>query len=158
MFKKISALCLTLCLTVSLFVGCSSASFGNLYDDESKIVSTSDSYSSINSSQNQKKLSATASIEKMDGTRTLWSHNVKEEAEFDLSCTLTADKGKSKLVLIYPDDTLITLVEVDKSSDDASDEATTSVTLPLPEGKTRIKLVTDGGKSIEVSITATEHN
>ncbi len=147
MRKIITVLCLSLML-VSL-VGCSNARLDAMYDDDTALAASGDSYSAVMSSSTTlgSTFSQTAT---MTGTETIWRYNARENIEVTFSYSLSVSEGGSaKLVLITPDDKVIILIE------DANNTGSTemqSQTIQLAEGNNRIKIVGQGAPRYELRL------
>ena len=128
-------------VAVLLFVVASLPGCGDLnatYDDNAAIASSGDSSSARASTSIiiGHSLSVTAT---MTGSRTIWSYNALSDVDITVSYSLSVtDGGKAKLVLITPDDEVITLVE---NADKTQTGDLQSKTVSLQAGKNRIKIV-----------------
>lgn len=135
--KKIIILFL-FCFMVVLFSSCA-ADRNAMYDDDTKISKSSDSHFSQMSVYNLKDSEFTMSARAFTGTKTVWSYNVKNEGNVTFSYLLSVNGGgKAKLVLITPENEVITLAE---NIDNTETEEMQSQTVYLNKGKNRIKIV-----------------
>lgn len=130
---------------VLLITGCSNSSFANSYNNNKKIVEETNSFGLTTKEQLVEDQKMTADIE-FTGMDTIWIYEAEEDVEIDMTYLLNVSKGKVKLVLIAPDDTITTVVEVTDESE-LKDYATS--TLLIKKGLNRIKLV--AGKDTQVS-------
>ena len=121
-------------LVVFLLSGCSNA-MADIYDNESKITSDTNSFNLDGIEQEIEGNSYNATIEKMEGMDTVWTLDTEEETTVDISYDITLYNGKVKVVLIYPDGELTTLAECISNQDNSSN----STSLTLPRGEYRIK-------------------
>lgn len=137
--------------------GCRTNPMLAVYNDDSKIASDSNSYNLINDEQSIENQNYEGSIEKFEGMDTIWTYDAMEDITLDMAYQVSVHTGKMKLVLIAPDDTLTTIVEVTPKTTMKNIENTT---LELKKGKNRIKVV--GGKNtkldIDISIPEGEFN
>jgi hypothetical protein len=118
-----------------------------VYNDDSKIASDSNSYNLINDEQSIENQNYEGSIEKFEGMDTIWTYDAMEDINLDIEYQVSVHTGKMKLVLIAPDDTLTTIVEVTPKNTMKNIENTT---LELKKGKNRIKVV--GGKNTKLDL------
>ena len=136
-------------MAILIMAGCS---MGGIYDNDKSIQSDTNSFSL--SMESQKKtgqvLTGTGSMSGMD---TIWVYKAEEDIELVMDCLLEVTAGKAKLVHIAPDDTLTVLTEV--TQDDTETEPL-QVTIPVKEGKNRIKLVAADDTQLYYSITIPE--
>lgn len=140
----------TVLAVVFLITGCVDSSRFDVYDDDQKIASTSNSFNLTNVYQASEDGHFTASVEKMKGMDTLWSIDAEEGITLDITYTLNVSSGKAKLVLINPDGELSIIAECSSEMTEPAQSV-----LNLEKGKSRIKLVaTDKAKfDIELSIS-----
>lgn len=92
--------------------GCRTNPMLAVYNDDSKIASDSNSYNLINDEQSIENQNYEGSIEKFEGMDTIWTYDAMEDITLDMAYQVSVHTGKMKLVLIAPDDTLTTIVEV----------------------------------------------
>lgn len=103
-------------LVVFLLSGCSNA-MADIYDNESKITSDTNSFNLDGIEQEIEGNSYNATIEKMEGMDTVWTLDTEEETTVDISYDITLYNGKIKVALIYPDGELTTLAECKSNQD-----------------------------------------
>ena len=115
--------------------GCSSDFMTSIYNDDSRIVEESDSYNRVRYVQS-----------------TLWSCRASRDMEADIIYKIQVEKGKVKLVLIAPDDTLTIVTEV---TSDTSEEHSEAV-LELKEGMNRIKIVAGEDTKFKMEVSVSE--
>lgn len=127
--------------------GCRTNPMLAVYNDDSKIASDSNSYNLINDEQSIENQNYEGSIEKFEGMDTIWTYDAMEDINLDIEYQVSVHTGKMKLVLIAPDDTLTTIVEVTPKNTMKNIENTT---LELKKGKNRIKVV--GGKNTKLDL------
>ena len=138
-------------LVVFLLSGCSNA-MADIYDNESKITSDTNSFNLNGIKQEINGNSYNATVEKMEGMDTVWTLDTEEETTVDISYDITLYNGKVKVVLIYPDGELTTLAECISNQDDSSN--TTS--LALTQGEYRIKIVAGEDTKFDISLSITD--
>ena len=134
--KKSFFILLLLCFTMVLISGC--VDYSQTYDDDEKIASYSDGYSSMMSSTRTwgKDFSMSATF---TGTKTIWRYRASEDVKIRLSYMLSVTEGgKAKLVLITPENELIILSE---NTDNSVMSEMKSETITLKKGNNRIKIV-----------------
>ncbi len=134
---------------IFIFTGC--GAMFNVYDDETKLASDSNSYNKVNYVWNQDGDRITVSCGKFEGMETIWKYNTDEDVTFDMVYNFKVKSGKAKLVLIKPDDTVEILTEI--SADDKEREQSGTFTLELGDGENRIKLVGSDAESISLDMT-----
>lgn len=123
---------------------CASYSPAAIYDNEAKIATNSNSYSMVNSEQKILNQDYEGFIGKFEGTDTLWTYEAPQDEAVDLSHFVTIYRGKMKLVLITPDDSVTTIAEFVPENN--QDSAQTTV-VQLKSGKNKIKVV--GGEDAQ---------
>lgn len=135
--KKIIALFL-FCFTIVSFSGCA-ADRNTIYDDDTQIVKSADSHLSQMSVYSRNDNEFNMSARAFTGAKTVWNYTAKNEGDVTFSFSLSVSGGgKAKLVLITPENEVITLVEnVDNNETDEMQSQTVS----LKKGKNRIKIV-----------------
>lgn len=135
--KKIIALFL-FCFIVVSFSGCA-ADFNTIYDDNTTIAKSADSHLSQMSFYNRDNNKFSMSARAFSGAKTVWSYTAKNEGDVTFSYLLSVSGGgKAKLVLITPDDEVITLSE---NVDNTETDEMQSQIVSLKKGKNRIKIV-----------------
>ena len=138
-------------LVVFLLSGCSNA-MADIYDNESKITSDTNSFNLDGIEQEIEGNSYNATIEKMEGMDTVWTLDTEEETTVDISYDITLYNGKVKVVLIYPDGELTTLAECISNQDNSSN----STSLTLPQGEYRIKIIAGENTKFDISLSITD--
>ena len=138
-------------LVVFLLSGCSNA-MADIYDNESKITSDTNSFNLDGIEQEIEGNSYNATIEKMEGMDTVWTLDTEEETTVDISYDITLYNGKIKVALIYPDGELTTLAECKSSQDNSSN----STSLTLPQGEYRIKIIAGENTKFDISLSITD--
>lgn len=138
-------------LVVFLLSGCSNA-MADIYDNESKITSDTNSFNLDGIEQEIEGNSYNATIEKMEGMDTVWTLDTEEETTVDISYDITLYNGKVKVVLIYPDGELTTLAECKSNQDNSSN----STSLTLPQGEYRIKIIAGENTKFDISLSITD--
>ncbi|GAA4653148.1 hypothetical protein GCM10023142_02860 [Anaerocolumna aminovalerica] len=135
-------------IALLVLTGCTSNLMNSIYNNEEKITSDTNSYNLNEAEQKieEQKFSGTIEFEGMD---TIWTFNSEEDTEIDMTYLFKVSRGKAKLVLISPDETLTTLIETTKNSD-AKDYAVNQI--PIKKGLNRIKLVAANNAKIEFDI------
>ena len=138
-------------LVVFLLSGCSNA-MADIYDNESKITSDTNSFNLDGIEQEIEGNSYNATIEKMEGMDTVWTLDTEEETTVDISYDITLYNGKVKVVLIYPDGELTTLAECISNQDNSSN----STSLTWPRGEYRIKIIAGENTKFDISLSITD--
>lgn len=138
-------------LVVFLLSGCSNA-MADIYDNESKITSDTNSFNLDGIEQEIEGNSYNATIEKMEGMDTVWTLDTEEETTVDISYDITWYNGKIKVALIYPDGELTTLAECKSNQDNSSN----STSLTLPQGEYRIKIIAGENTKFDISLSITD--
>ena len=110
------------------------------YTDDDKIVSGSNSYVQTNARQTimGRKLTRNTTFAGMD---IVWEYTAKEDCIVEMPCYLEVVRGKAKLVLISPDDTITTILEVEQTEGEEAVGMNSTASLSLQKGKNRLKLV-----------------
>lgn len=158
MKKKLYAVILAVALLAS---GCSPM---NVYNNEERIADNSNSYNKIRYKQSTKDDTTTITCGKMEGMDTVWKYQAEEDTTLQMCCTLEVTSGKAKLVLIQPDDTIITLAEKSpqeeemsaEENDDTTSTAESMSTLELKKGSNRMKIVCEKDTSFSLSFTVSK--
>lgn len=95
----------------------------------------------------------TVNCDKMTGADTLWKQKADCDMKLQMDYMFQVTKGKAKLILVNPDDTVITLAECD--SDDTTDAAVlaeeSTAVLDLKKGENRVKIVCEKGAAFSLS-------
>lgn len=139
-----------LLIIIMLFTGCSNNSMISIYNDKDKIASSTNSYNLINTTQTIKENNFTGRVEKIEGMDTIWTYEADEDMSLDITYLLNVTKGKVKLVLISPDNSLTDIIE--RSSKASLIDFATS-TMRIKKGLNRIKMVAGKDCSVEFDIT-----
>jgi hypothetical protein len=90
------------------------------------------------------------SDKKIEGMDTIWAYEADKDTMLDITYLLNVSSGKSKLVLIYPDSSVTTIIETTKDSE-VVDYATNP--MQIKKGLNRIKIVADENTSLEFNIS-----
>ena len=106
------------------------------YDDVPALGGSANSYSAVSFVQTTVNGVRSGSVGKLSGTYELWNCRSQGGEQAALTYTFEVTNGKAKLVFADPEGNVETLVEC--STGDGPIQGT--VTLDLPEGKSRIKL------------------
>ncbi len=148
--KKYITLFLTILVLLSCFASCNSNSFSELYDDEARLASKSNTYSLANDQQSTDGTTCTVSAEEFEGMDTLWSYEAKETETIELTCQLTVYSGKLKLILIAPDNSITTITEV---TSETKTSGLQTFCITLPAGENRMKVVGDSDTRFELELS-----
>ncbi len=138
-------------LVAVLLSGCSNI-MADIYDNENKIVSDTNSFNLNGIEQEIEGNNYNASIERMEGMDTIWTLDAEEETTIEIAHDITLHNGKVKVVLISSDGELTTLAECVSDKDNSSD--TTS--LSLPQGEYRIKIIAGENTKFDISLSITD--
>ena len=138
-------------LVAFLLSGCSEA-IADIYNNESKIRSDTNSFNLDGIEQEINGNSYNATVEKMEGMDTIWTMDVEEETTVDIEYDITLYNGKVKVVLVSPEDELTILAECISNQDDSSN--TTS--LALTQGEYRIKIVAGKNTKFDISLSISD--
>lgn len=138
-------------LVAFLLAGCSNA-MADVYDNESKITSDTNSFNLDGIEQEIEGNSYNATIEKMEGMDTVWTLDTEEETTVDIAYDITLYNGKVKVVLISPDGELTTLAECISNQDNSSNNTSFS----LPQGEYRIKIIAGENTKFDISLSITD--
>lgn len=131
-------------------MGCASNSMVDIYENDSKIASNSNSYNLINCEQRIEEQNYKCSIEKFEGMDTVWTYDAVEDVSAELSYFASVYNGKIKLVLIAPDDSLTTIAEI---TPETKLEDSSNYTINLKEGKNRIKIVAGEDTKLDIELS-----
>lgn len=142
--KNMNKKILLLILIVFLVIGVLSfmwviSSFSNqdvIYDSDEHLVKQGDSYTYTVRKGGNKDLETNISGT-LTGMETLWRIESDGQFYLNLAYNLELEKGRLKLVLIDPDNSVTTIVEGSHKGHQS---------IPLKEGRYRIKIVGDSGK------------
>ncbi|MCL1904348.1 MAG: hypothetical protein FWF94_08015 [Oscillospiraceae bacterium] len=135
-----------LCIVMIITTGCDLA---GIYDDNARLIKTADNISAKEQSRNRSGEEFTYSAT-MTGVTTIWRQDSIGETEVTLSYYLSVHEGgKAKLILIMPDDEVVTLAEnIDNTVDDKLKE----IKVTLKHGANRIRLVGYDNPKIEMKL------
>lgn len=119
----------------------------SIYDDNSKIIAESDSYSYLDrideSTDEKLKLKFI-----LTGMESVYKIEAKEEEVININYDANISSGKFKVVLVTPEDKVITLLEGSGSD---------SKEVKINKGENRIKIVGSNTKgSVEISLKTTD--
>lgn len=113
----------------------------------------------------------TINCKKMTGMETIWKYQADEDGTLQMHYNLNVINGKAKLVLIAPDDTIVTLTEQDSSAfqeyavQESETAAYSNTELPvtdstaeltLKKGTNRIRIVCEKGTTFSLSFRIPE--
>lgn len=118
-----------------------------IYDNEAEIASDSNTFNLVNSEQSIENQSYKGSIEKFEGMDTIWTYDAEEDGIVELTYLASVYSGKVKLVLIAPDDSVTTIIEITSATEMADVQ---TYMLNIKEGNNRIKVV--GGENTKLDI------
>ena len=135
-------------MSVSLLVGCGSNMMNKIYNDNSKIADESDTYGVDDSEETIESGNYKGKM-KLSGSLTIWKYESSEDFDLEVPYTLSVKSQKAKIVLISPDNTVVTLVE---NTDKATIEGKTTIAVPIKKGTNRIKLVGYDKADIDVEL------
>lgn len=138
-------------LVAFLLAGCSNA-MADVYDNESKIISNTNSFNLDGIEQEIVDNSYNATVEKMEGMDTVWTLETEEETTVDFAYDITLYNGKVKVVLISPDGELTTLAECISNQDNSSN----NTSLSLSQGEYRIKIIAGENTKFDISLSITD--
>ncbi len=137
MRQKFITFILLLILTFS-FVACNNTSKYDVFNDNKKIASHDNNFFISNYYQRIEGKSFDCLVENMSGMDTIWSFNSTQDKELEISYLINVNKGKVKLVLISPDNSISNIVEISDMSD-LKDFAISKMN--IKKGLNRIKIV-----------------
>lgn len=134
-----------------------------VYDDQ-KLLAGIDSANKMNYRLSKNDGIITVKCNKMTGADTLLRYKADDDMNLNMYYTFQVTSGKAKLILVNPDDTVITLVE--QSGDDASEQnvstavdsdsiapaAESMAVLDLKKGENRIRIVCEKGTAFSLSL------
>ena len=133
-------------------LGCTGA-FNETYSDNAKIAQPEDNRVSTGADadniggENGNEYSYSCSL---SGTRTVWHYDAQKDSDIELNYLLSVTKGgKAKLVLITPDNEVITLVE---NTDNTVNTEMQSQTVSIKKGNNRIKIVGSNAPKLELKL------
>jgi len=138
-----------------------------VYDDQ-KLLAGNDSANKMNYRLSIHDGITTVRCGKMTGADTLWKYKADNDMNLNMDYTFRVTNGKAKLILINPDDTIITLVEQSSidafkqnistasDSDSIVSVAESMAVLDLKKGVNRIKIVCEKGTTFSLSFKISE--
>lgn len=150
--KKI-ILKILICTIAFILLGCKGNPALSVYDDEAKISSETNSYNLDEAEQNIDSHNFVGNIGKFEGMDTIWYYESDKDTQIDMKYKIKVTSGKVKLVLISPDATTTTLVEITDSSD-LTDYAVNNLT--IKKGENKIKMVAGKNTNLEFDISIEE--
>lgn len=148
---KISKLFCAVIATVCLLVGCTFNPMVAIYDNDEKIASTTNSYNLIGIEQTLVKEQFTASVNKMEGMDTIWTFESEEDKVVDITYKINVSSGKMKLVLINPEDEVVTIAEYNSEMSEPVQS-----TMNIGKGSNRIKIVAAKDTKFDINISISE--
>lgn len=143
--KRIVLIVMTI-MIINLFIGCGNNTMNQIYNDNSKIADKADTFA-LDESKEIIELGSYKGKLKLSGSGTIWRYESSEDLNLQVPYTLSVKSEKAKIVLISPDNMVVTLIE---NTDQATIEGTTTLTVPIKKGTNRIKIV--GYKKSDVDI------
>lgn len=149
--KKLILIFVTVLLVLSV-TGCVNGA-NLIYDNETKLAADYNTFSITDRRQNHDGQFLTCTIGRFEGMFNLWTYKAAEETDLDIEYFLNVSGGEAKLVLIGPDDTITTLVEV---TPETGMENAQTATLHLQAGKNRIKVVGRHSNGVELTLSIPE--
>lgn len=147
--KKIKCFGVIIVLVLGL-TACASKEMETVYDNASKIASGSNTYNLINDVQKIEGQNYKGSIEKFEGMDTIWTCDVPEDESVELAYLISVSSGKMKLVLITPDNSLTTIIEITPES---RQEDFQTYMLHLKKGENIIKVVSEEDTKIDMELS-----
>lgn len=133
---------------VCMIVGCGVNPMLSIYDDDTRIASTLNTYNIMNCEQVQSDLHFAASVGKMEGMDTVWVFDAEEDTAVDITYRINVSSGKMKLVWIDPENEVSIIAECDSEMEDSVQE-----TLHIKKGNNRIKIVAGENTQFDVDFT-----
>lgn len=112
---KRSSLFLFSILLFSLLSLCSCGLSDDFYNNQTELISSSDTWSATNSVQSIKDHIYTGSYN-FTGYKTIWSYNSDEEKVITAPYSLKLKSGQAKLILITEDNEVSTIIQNTKNS------------------------------------------
>lgn len=145
-FKKRKILVIITIIMINLLIGCGDNFMDRVYNNDIKIANDSDTFGLDKSDETIEEGVYKGKV-KLSGSGTIWTYESNEDFDLQVPYTLSVKSGKAKIVLISPDNTVVTLVENTAKS---SVEGNTTLTIPIKKGINRIKLV--GYKKADIEL------
>lgn len=136
-YKFLAAIMITIFLSCTL-LGCNGNVYQkSIYTNDKKIAKEGDSFSFLVRNGCTTKEEADIKFTSFDGDQTLWAIDAEKEGTVHLNFNSSLKSGKFKVVLITPDNEVISVFEEGKNSKDE---------FKIKKGKSRIKIVGSGAK------------
>lgn len=142
-------ICLTALTMMFLCTACTGNTMAALYNNENKIAGDTDSYNLFEVQQTSRNRYFHAKVEKMEGIDTIWDYDASEDEELTMDCNLNVFRGKAKVILIHPDNSLETIIEMTENSEESGEII---CPLSLMKGKNRLKIVAGEDTEFEIDI------
>lgn len=138
-------------IAACLMAGCASNPMVAVYDNDTKIASSTNSYNLFNYEQTTEDGHFTANVEKMEGMDTIWVFDTEENTSLDITYTLNVYSGKVKLVLINPKGEVSIIAECETEIAEPVQS-----TLNVENGNNRIKIVAGKNTKFDIEISIPE--
>ena len=138
-------------VAMCLWTGCASDATVDVYDNDKKVASDTNTYNLINCKQTVEDRNFTASVEKMEGMDTIWRFTAAEDSTVDITYSLKVFSGKVKLVLINNEGEVFVIAECDSEMTEPAQNM-----LNIESGNNRIKLVADENTKFDIEISISE--
>lgn len=132
-------------LIFSMLIGCGDIA-SNVYNNNKKLARDEETWSLDTSNQLIEKGQYEGEFI-LTGACAVWEYDSPSEFDLKVPYKLTVNKGKAKIVLITPDNEVVTLVE---NTDKATVSDNTNFTLPIKKGLNRIKIA--GNKKADIKL------
>lgn len=130
-----------------------------VYNDQ-KLLAGNDSANKMNYRLSTHDGTISVKCDKMTGADTIWKYKADSDMKLNMYYTFQVTNGKSKLILINPDDTIVTLEEqIAGTTNDSAPAASvveSMAALDLKKGVNRIKIVCEKGASFSLSFNLSE--
>lgn len=150
MKKRVAIALLALCMTV-FCIGCESKKpYDDIYDSDEKIAMEDQFEAQKEEDSKLEDGSYQYTADAFSGAKTIWQYDAKEGESITLAYTLYEYKGKGKLVLVQPDQTVMKLA-ASASYSNGEGGVTSDNNITTVEGLYKLKLV--GVKTPKISIT-----
>lgn len=137
-------------LFFSSFAACSTNPMTAVYDSDVKIAGPSNTYNLTNIEQSIDGQNYICDVERFEGMDTIWTYEAPADETSELNCLISVSSGKLKLVLIEPDNTLTTIVEL---TAETGQEDSRTFPLNLKKGENRIKVVTGADTQFDMELS-----
>lgn len=132
----------------TLLIGCADTSMNVLYNNNSEIAKDYNSFS-LNRCEETVDKNVYKGKLKLTGHIIIWDYESDTDLDLEVPYKLLVKKGKAKIVLISPDNKVVTLIE---NTSKSSNKENTSIKLPIKKGNNRIKLVGFDNADIQVEL------